>query len=564
MSGNRKDPDAQSDEVPPGETLPTASLRRRRFSPIWLVPIVAAAIAGWLGWKALIERGPTITITFESAEGIEAGRTRIMHKNVALGIVESVDLSDDLSHAIVRARVNRTAAPHLTAGTRFWVVRPRLSVGGVSGLGTLVSGAYIEMEPGDGESASEFVGLTEPPTIRITAPGRRFRLLADRLDSLNAGSPVYFRGVQVGEVEGFNLAPDSTAVIVHVFVRAPNDRLVHDMTRFWNASGLQLSAGATGFQVNTESLEALLAGGVAFDTMERSASDQASAEDSTFKLYENATAARNDPYGPRLSYVLQFPGSVRGLEVGAPVELEGIRVGRVSDIHLGAMDAGGGLRMPVTVEIEPERLGIPAETRSDAIQGETDHMLEAMIEHGLRAQVKTGNLLTGQRLVSLDFVPDVHTASLTRNGVNSELPTVGSTDLDTLTQSANQLLAKLAALPLPEFVDELRGTVRSVNQLVSSPEMARSLRSLDRALANTDRLTREADAQLGPLLRSLRESAGRADAVLASAGDMMSAGADVPKAIRELGNAARSLRVLSDYLEEHPEALLRGKAGATR
>src|SRR5260221_6226693 len=556
--------DSRNDTDTPRETLPTDPLRRRRFSPIWLVPMVAAAIAGWLGWTALMERGPTIPITFESAEGIEAGRTRIMHKNVALGLVESVDLSNDLSHDLVRAWRTGTAAPHLTTGTRCWVVRPRLSVGGVSGLGTLVSGAYIEMEPGEGERASEFVGLTEPPTIRITASGRRFRLLANRLGSLNAGSPVYFRGVQVGEVEGYNLSPDSTAVIVHVFVRAPNDRLVHDTTRFWNASGLQLSASASGFQVNTESLEALLAGGIVFDTMERSGSDQPSPEESTFKLYENASAAQNDPYGPRLSYVLQFPGSVRGLEVGAPVELEGIRVGRVSDIHLGGMDASGALRMPVTVEIEPERLGLPTEMRGEELQSEIDHRLEAMIEHGLRAQLKAGNFLTGQRLVSLDFLPDVHTASLVRNGVNRELPTVPSTDLDTLTQSANQLLAKLAALPIPEFVDELRGSVRSVNQLVSSPQMARSLRSLDRALANTDRLTRDADAQLGPLLRSLRESAGRAAAVLASAGDMMSAGADLPKTIRELGNAARSLRVLSDYLEEHPEALLRGKSGTTR
>jgi paraquat-inducible protein B len=564
MPDNRKDPATLNDEAPAAETLPTAPLRRRRFSPIWLVPIVAAVIAGWLGWKTLIERGPTVTITFESADGIEAGRTRVMHKNVALGVVEYVDLSHDLSHVIVRARMNRTAAPHLTTGTRFWVVRPRLTVGGISGLGTLVSGAYVEMEPGDGESASEFVGLADPPMIRITAPGRRFTLLANRLGSLNLGSPIYFRGVQVGQVEGYNLATDNKAVIVHVFVHAPNDLLVHDTTRFWNASGLQLSASASGFQVNTESLEALLAGGIVFDTMDKSSSDQASADGTAFKLYEDATSAQNDPYGPRLSYILQFPGSVRGLEVGAPVELEGIRVGRVSDIRLGGLDGAGPLRTPVTVEIEPERLGVPAETRSEDLQGVTDHMLDAMIEHGLRAQLRTGNLLTGQRLVSLDFVPDVHTASLVRGGVNPELPTVPSTNLDTLTESANQLLAKLAALPLPEFIDELRGTVRSVNQLVTSPEMARSLRSLDRALANTDRLTREADAQLGPLLRSLRESAGHADAVLASAGDMMTAGADIPKAVRELGNAARSLRVLSDYLEQHPEALLRGKAGATR
>src|SRR5260221_11121204 len=199
--------DSRNDTDTPRETLPTAPLRRRRFSPIWLVPMVAAAIAGWLGWTALMERGPTITITFESAGGIDAGRTRIMPKNVALGIVESVDLSNDLSHAIVRARMNRTAAPHLTTGTRFWVVRPRLSVGGVSGLGTLVSGAYIEMEPGEGERASEFVGLTEPPTIRITASGRRVRLLANRPGSFNAGPPVPFPRASAGGVEREHSSP---------------------------------------------------------------------------------------------------------------------------------------------------------------------------------------------------------------------------------------------------------------------------------------------------------------------------------------------------------------------
>jgi paraquat-inducible protein B len=546
------------------ETQPTAELKRRRFSPIWLVPVVAAALAGWLGWKTLIERGPGITIAFESADGIEAGRTRIMHRNVALGIVESVGFTDDLSHVEVRARMNSTATSHLTEGTRFWVVRPHLSVAGISGLNTLVSGSYIEMEPGPGDSAREFVGLETPPLLHSTAPGRRFTLLADRLASLSQGSPVYFRGVQVGEVEGFDLARDSKSVEVHIFIHAPHDLLVHDLTRFWNASGLQLSASATGFHVNTESLESLVAGGVVFDTSAPTASIEASADGTTFKLYEDATGALNDPYGARLSYVLQFEGSVRGLTVDAPVELAGIRIGRVSDIRLSAVAEDGTIRMPVTVEIEPDRLGVPGDTRSEELQKATDAMLATMVSRGLRAQLKTGSLLTGQRLVSLDFIPDTPQAALIHGAITEELPTIESSDLDSLTRSANQLLAKLTALPLSDVVEELRGTVASANRLVSSPEMIRSLRSLDRALANTDRLTRDADAQLGPLLRSLRESAQHADVAFASADDMMRAGADLPKAIKELGNAARSMRILSDYLEQHPEALLRGKTGSAR
>ncbi len=525
------------------------------------MPLAAASVAGWLGWKTLSERGPSITITFENADGIEAGRTRVMHKNVALGVVEAVDFTSDLSQVVVSARMNRTASSHLTEGTRFWVVRPHLSLGGVSGLNTLVSGPYIEMEPEPGEAASEFVGLETPPLLHSTAPGRRFTLLADRLASLSQGSPVYFRGVQVGEVEGFNLGKDSRDVEVHVFIRAPHDRLVHDLTRFWNASGLQLSASTTGFQVNAESLESLVAGGIIFDTLAPTASIDASADGATFKLYPDAASAQNDPYGARLSYVLQFQGSVRGLTIDAPVELEGIRIGRVSEIRLGSANDHDTVRMPVTIEIEPDRLGVPSNTPSKDVQKVTEKMLETMVSHGLRAQLKTGSLLTGQRLVSLDFIPDAQQAALIKGATADELPTVEATDLDTLTRSANQLLAKLIALPLPDVVEELRGTVEGANRLVSSPEMTRSLRSLDRALANTDRLTRDADAQLGPLLLSLRESAQHADVALASADDMMRAGGDLPKAIKELANAARSMHVLSDYLEQHPEALLRGKMG---
>jgi paraquat-inducible protein B len=436
---------------------------------------------------------------------------------------------------------------------------------GISALNTLVSGAYIEMEPGPGEPTREFVGLENPPLLQSTGPGRRFLLLADRLTSLSQGSPVYFRGVQVGQVEGFNLAKDNKNVEVHVFIRAPQDRLVHDQTRFWNASGLQLSASTTGFHLDTESLESLVTGGIIFDTLAPNASSEASAEGTRFRLYRDASSAENDPYGARLSYVLRFQGSVRGLSVDAPVELEGIRIGRVSDIRLSAAEADGTIAMPVTIEIEPDRLGVPPSTPSEDMPKATDNILGMMVSRGLRAQLKTGSLLTGQRLVSLDFIPDTQQAALVRGPTgDEELPTVESADLDSLTRSADQLLGKLLALPLSEVVEALRGSVQNANRLLSSPEMTRSLSSLDRALANTDRLTRDANAQLGPLLRSLRESAQRADVALASADDMMRAGADLPKAIKELGNAARSMRILSDYLEQHPEALLRGKAGAER
>jgi len=235
--------------------------RKRRFSLVWLFPLVAAAIGAWLVFTTLQDQGPTISIQFKTAAGLEAGKTKIKHKNVELGMVESVALSDDLSHILVTAALQKEAEPHLRDDTRFWVVRPRLGVGGVSGLDTLVSGAYIELDPGSGEPRREFTGLESPPIVRSDEPGREFVLVADRLGSLSAGSPIYFRGLDVGEVLGYKLADDDSSLRIEVFIRAPHDALVRTNTRFWNASGVSITMDADGVKVATESIEALLAGG---------------------------------------------------------------------------------------------------------------------------------------------------------------------------------------------------------------------------------------------------------------------------------------------------------------
>ncbi len=247
--------------------LPEVALpQRSRLSPVWALPIIAALIAGWLGWRWWTERGPEIVITFQTGEGLEAGRTRIKHKNVDLGTIETVRLSDDLSAVVATARMDRAAVRHLRQGTRFWAVRPRLGLTGISGLSTVVSGTYVEMEPGGGDARHAFDALDEPPVIRSGEPGRGFTLKAQQLGSLGQGSPVYFRGVQVGEIMGYTLSPSDRAVSVAIFVRAPYDGLVRETTRFWHSSGIQVTAGAEGFKLQTESLRTLALGGVVLDT----------------------------------------------------------------------------------------------------------------------------------------------------------------------------------------------------------------------------------------------------------------------------------------------------------
>ncbi|HUM09362.1 MAG TPA: MlaD family protein [Myxococcaceae bacterium] len=524
-----------------------ARVQRRRFAPIWLVPIAAVAIAGWLGFRTYSQRGPLITITFASAEGVEAGRTRIMLRNVEVGLVEFLDLSRDLSHVEVHGRMRSDLADHLTTGTRFWVVRPRLGVGGVSGLGTLFSGVYIEMEPGTeaGRRTERFEGLEEPPVLPPSGEGRTFVLRARSLGSLSRGSPVYYRGVPVGEVLGATLSQDSQSVAVNVFVRAPHDQLVRPETRFWNASGIEVSTGGAGFKARAESLQAVILGGIAFDTRPEGASDPPSPKETEFELYPDKDAAQVTPYGPQVSYLVHFGGSVRGVDLGTPVELLGIRVGQVTDVHLEG-DAGR-LRVPLTLTLDPERVLLhrgELPTEGQQLQQSSDGQMAVLVARGLRAELETASLLTGHKVVSLAFHPHAPRARLSFGGEHPELPTVPGNGFDDITESANRLLA------------DARQMVQGANQVLRSPELADTLKNLDL-------LSREASTHIGPTMQSLQAASTQLERTLSASsgllGSSTTGSGDLPRAVRDLREASRSVRLLTDYLERHPEALIQGK-----
>jgi paraquat-inducible protein B len=530
--------------------VPDVAVKTRRgFSIVWLVPLVAAVIAGWLAYTTLTEEGPKITISFKTAEGLEAGKTKVKYKDVEVGLVSEVRLSEDLSHIIVTAEMHKDAAAHLKSGTQFWVVRPRLTAGGISGLGTLVSGAYVEMDPGEGKVSRAFVGLEIPPVIKSDVAGTRYILRADRLGSISPGSPIYFRGIDVGEVLGYELAPKSEGVLIQIFVRAPHDSLVREGSRFWNASGVEVTMGADGVRVQTESVQALLSGGITFDTPFAAMHSEPSAKGSTFTLFDSFSDIGEASYTLKVPYLLHFDGSVRGLQRGAPVEFRGIKLGAVTDIRLELNTKAGSVRIPVTMELEPERI-----TQIGSLEGQKPYeFMERLVERGLRAQLKSGNLLTGQLFVALDFYPDSPPAKLERGGKYPEIPTV-PTEMEELTRSVTGLLDKFASLPLDEMVksmgsliNETRTTVRSVEGLVTSPDLQQSLKAL--------RATMEA----------AQGTMTKAQATLSSADSMIGADSqiryDLTQLMKELTEAARSIRLLASYLERHPDALIRGKAG---
>src|SRR5216683_750957 len=309
--------------------------RRRRLSPIWILPIVALLVATWLGYTAFADKGPTIAISFKTASGLEPGKTQIKYHDIELGIVQRIDPAPDLSHVVVSAQMNKTAEPHLTEGTHFWVVRPRLGLTSFSGLETLVSGNYIEMDPGPGTATERhFTGLEEPPVVRTDEPGTSYVLTTDKIGSISSGSPVFFRGIVVGEVIGYSFDGVEKSIPVRVFVKEPYDALIHDGTQFWNASGINISAGPGGRKVELESLQAVLGGGIASETPEAARVGEPAKANTSFALYDDRAAAIEAAYAERARLLVEFEGSVRGLEVGAPVEVQGIPIGKVVEFHL--------------------------------------------------------------------------------------------------------------------------------------------------------------------------------------------------------------------------------------
>jgi paraquat-inducible protein B len=563
------DPGPAKPSAPESDPAPivTAGASRRRLALIWLIPIVAAAIALWLGYKTLSERGSTIAITFRSADGLESGKTRIMHKNVELGVVERVELSPDLSHVVVTARMHKWAEPELTTGTHFWVVRPRLSAAGVSGLETLVSGSYIELDPGKGEPAYEFAGLEEPPVVRADVPGREFLLTATKLGNIGPGSPVFFRGLKVGEVLGYKMGGIDAPLVIHVFVNAPYDKFVYDGSHFWNASGISLKAGAAGFKLQVESLQAVLAGGVVFETLAKARAGQPSKEDHVFTLYDDLDSVQEAGYTTKTVYQIHFDGSVHGLEAGAPVELRGIQIGRVTDVHAEFDAHDFSLRVPVTIELETQRIQLVG-TEPNSEEGR--HILDQLVQRGLRAQLRSASLITGQLMVMLDFFPDAPKAAISHDGLHPELPSVPS-DFENIMRSVNLLLERMANLPLDQVVADLRSTLQGMQKIANAPELMQSLKSLNETLSAARQLAGNTNAQMGPLLATLRRTASAAEAAfrqagltMASANDGFGQGSrfhhDLDDLLGQLKDAARSIRLLADYLEQHPEALVRGKA----
>jgi paraquat-inducible protein B len=554
----------------PRASLPARVDLRPRLSPIWLVPLVAMLIAGWLVWDAMSKRGPLITVTFQSAEGLQAGQSHLRHLDVDVGLVESITLNRNMSGVTVAIRTTREAEPLLTENAQFWVVRPRLFAGSLSGLGTLLSGSYVEVirTTEGGRQQLSFTGLENPPVLEAHVPGRTVQLQANRIGSISLGSPIFYRDLNVGQVLGWELGTMAESVTIHAFIRAPYDQYLRANSRFWNASGVSVQLGAEGVQLQLESLTALLLGGIAFDTPEDSRVVADTTLPATFTLYPGEQAAKDQTFGRYVNALAYFQGSVSGLAAGAPVTFQGLRVGQVTSVELEYDPASDMIRAPVRFAIQPDRI---ADVQPFEKRGPLENA-RILVAKGLRAQLQSANLLTGQMLVALEIVPDAAPAELRVEGDVLVLPTVPGQIAGAMA-AASQVMAKLERLPLDRMGESLEATFRGVDKIVNGAELKQSLAALQGTLAGTQELMKRLDDGMTPTLRqlpaltaSLQGALTQTNRLLASAdrgyGDNSRFNRDLERLMLQLNDTARSLRALAEQLNRHPEALIRGRAGA--
>ena len=544
-------------------TLPQATTRRsRRISIIWIVPLVAVAIGAWLAWDTLSKEGPTIKISFDSGEGLQAGQSPLKYKDIVFGTVKSLALAPDQTHVIVTIDTTRQAEPLLTEGTVFWVVKPRLFAGNISGIETLLSGSYIGMLPAAkaGKSQREFVGREDPPVLGAHVPGRTFLLKSKRIGAVSVGSPIFFRDLNVGEVLGWDIADMAEYVTIHAFVRAPYDSYVHDETRFWNASGVSIKLGGTGVEVQMESLKALLLGGVAFETPAAEIHTAETSENHVFPLFANRETANAASYTRKIPAISYFSGAVSGLAPGSEVTVHGLKVGEVTDVRLTYDPAKDTVLAPVRYEIEPERVvGV-----GKRVFNTDEESVRAFLKQGLRASLQSASLITGQQNVALDFVTDAPPADVTMDGPDFVIPATEGGGFAGLTASATELLNKVNAMPFDQIGKNLDGILKSVNDTAQGPQMKKALTDLAAMIASAQSMIQRLDTrQLPELVSGLEKTLTSANKLVLSLdsgyGDNTKFNRDLERLLVQANDALRSIRALSDLLARHPEALIKGR-----
>lgn len=563
MSGDKP----ETPENPPEEAV----FRPSRWPGlIWAVPIAALAIIAWLGISAWVQSGPSVVVTLPVAGGLKPGNTKVEYQGYVVGHVGDVSLTSGLDRMRVEINFDAEMAGHLGPGTQYWLQGNSLSLAHISDIKDLISGPVIGVDPRPGKTVRKVRGLTSAPVLQTAATGLTLTLFTPELGHVSAGSPVYYKGFQLGRVLSVALSPDGQQFTVRLFITAPWQKLVTANTRFWNAGAIRLSAGGGGPGVQLVSVPALFMGAIEFETPGGPPAAPAR-NNMRFKLYNSEAEARDAPSAGAVTYRAIFPGGPHGLQAGAPVQLEGSPAGSVVTVGMRYDSASGKLYTIVTLVLQPQRIGLAAGSwnLSDPAP-QMNAMLGRMIGEGLRAELGSSVPVIGGKLIQLEMVKDAPPAALVP-GDPPVIPVFGSGggDVNGILMQVNDILASVNAMPLDQIAANIHNATSRLAALAKSPQTKQTLRHLDRTIAHIDAITRQTNAQLPAILAGLRQSVTQAQAALQSARGLLSSegpanagpeSADLPQALYELSQAAQSLRALTDFLTSHPGALIAGRA----
>jgi len=531
---------------------------RRRISSVWIIPIVALLLAGWLVWKNSIAKGPLVTITFETAEGLAAGKTEIRCRSVKIGEVETVNLNSELNGVEVSVRIEPDAVKLLHQDSQFWVVRPRITAQSVTGVDTLLSGAYIELDPGESKKISySFKGLEVPPVTSSSVPGLRLTLQSKKAGSLTIGAPVYYLGYEVGRVERQTLNIEKNRIHFNIFIKKEYATLVSKNTHFWHSSGISINAGADGFKLQTSSLKALVAGGVSFGLLKGNTKGPLAHDGDTFELFEDKSAAEAATFTPDYQILLFFDQSVRGLQRGAPVEYRGIAFGRVSDIAF-KYASPGDTRVPVLIEVDSKAMS--KKFLSDKLD---DELLEDLIRRGLQAKLSTASILTGALFVEFEHSKDpaILLANKKLKHVHNipVVPTVSS-GLAQLESKLDNFLNKLDNLKLNETLNKFGQTSDEATQMLA--DSRKTLELLDKTLKETHSLL--ANPETKNITKNINKTLTELQKSIESIGPNGTVQGDLRRTLDELRAAIRSFDALSKTINEKPNSLLFGRDSSSK
>jgi len=574
-----------------------ARVQVAKWSPwVWIVPVIAIFIVGWLVVRYGFGGGD-ITVRFAEARGLDR-YSPVRFRGAKVGTVQKITVDKDLGGVLVRISMDSSMGHALRKGTRFWIVEPGIEGGGIGGL---LSGTYVGIAPaaagGDDTEVREFAGQEYPPVLSAPEAGKTIILEGQGAGSITVGAPVQFEGTRVGRVLGSEYDPKREVTSVYVFVVQRFAHYVRQSTRFWRGGGLSVSLGGGGLSVGDASIATLLNAPVSFYTPEVMAGEEV-ANGTRFELYENRNAAIAAADGPHMDYLTFFTGSVQGLTAGTPVRMKGVQVGRVREVRLRYVPATASLETPVTLEIDPRllELEVTNTTTRDELRARLNDVLQHLIHKGMRATLATSLVLPGASAVNLDIIAGAGSGRLVVENDPPIIPAAaGDNGLGSAMASITKVANTIGNLPIAEIAGHLRSTASRLDTLVHDPALDQSLQKMNRSLTEVEKIATVASQNAGPIVKSVRNAASSAENAaktvettaatasqnvqplidsLRNAADSAEAAAkraeqlvgtsqrqgyDLGELIKELTRAAESVRALSQYLTENPDALLKGR-----